>query len=284
MEPKYYDYVGKDFFDLHRAWNLLEEYPRMIKAWAEQEVKIQRCFPDWQAIKDNPDRIPEEYLPDILERASKLEGIGNLTFVNCPCKAMEPEAYQKVWDEAAKKGWSKDSPGSPADIKDCFQMGRSADYSLRRGTGRNVTVEEALQVFKEEEERGAVHLSVGNVKIIPGGLFWMICNCYKSSCDVIDPALQAGLPVAATMCVPSRYRTFVDVDKCKGCQTCVERCFFGAAKMKQYPGETKWKAWVDPDICIGCGSCTLTCPALARTLKCVRPLDSIPDEAQQVEF
>lgn len=259
MEPKYDDKVGKEFFSLQRAWNELDEYPRMAQRYIGQKVKAQRCIPDWQAIKDNPERIPDEYLPDIMERASKLEGMGNITAVNCPCKRMMGEDYK-------------------GNIKVCVQMGRSADYSLRRGTGKKLTVEEALQLFKEEEDQGTAHLSAGNIKSIPGGIFWMICNCYKGSCDMMDPALRAGLPVT-TVCAPSRYQAFVDIEKCKACQKCVERCNFDAVKMKQYPGTTTWKSWTEPDICMGCGACTLTCPTGARTLQVVRPPDFIPDEA-----
>lgn len=264
MEPKHDQYVGKEYFELMQAWNDLEEYPRFVQRYlkfkAENKLPGSRCLPDWQAIKDNPDRIPDEYLPDILERASRLEGMSNLAFVNCPCARM-----------VRGLDYKKD------EIKVCLQMGRSADYAIRRGTGKKVTVDEALQVFKEQEDRGTAHLSVGNVKTIPGGIFWMICNCFKGSCDVIDPYTQAGIAVASAIS-PSRYRAFVELDKCQGCQTCVERCMFGAAQMKLYPGESRWKAWIDPDLCMGCGSCTLTCPAGARTLKVVRPTDFIPDE------
>jgi len=257
MEPKYDSKVGKEFFLLQHAWNQLEEFPRMLQRYIGQKIKAQRCVPDWQAIQDNPDRIPAEYLPDILDRAAKLEGMGNITAVNCPCKRM-------VGDY---KG----------NIKVCIQMGRSADYSLRRGTGKKLTVKEALQLLKEEEERGAVHISVGNIKNIPSGIFWMICNCYKGSCDMMDPALKAGLPVS-TICAPSRYQAFVDPEKCKACQVCLERCNFGAIKMKQYPGMTKWKSWTDSEICMGCGSCTLPCPSGARTLRVVREPNFIPDQ------
>ena len=259
MEPKYDNKVGKEFFILQRAWNEIEEYPRMVQKYIELKVKAQRCIPDWQAIKDNPDRITAEYLPDILDRASKLEGMGNITAVNCPCKRMVGDEYK-------------------GNIKVCLQMGRSADYSLKRGTGKKLTVKEALQLLKEEEDRGAVHLSAGNIKNIPTGVFWMICNCYRDSCDMMDAALKAGLPVN-TICAPSRYRAVVDIDKCKACQTCMERCNFSAIKLKQYPGIIEWKSWTDPDLCMGCGSCTLSCPTGARTLQVVRPSDFIPDES-----
>ena len=157
-------------------------------------------------------------------------------------------------------------------------MGRSADYALKRGTGRKLTVEEALQLFKEEEDEGAAHLSTGNIKNIPGGIFWMICNCHRGSCDMMDPAINEGLSVR-TVCAPSRYQAVVDANKCTACQKCVERCYFDAVKLKQYTGINKWKSWTDPDMCMGCGSCTLTCPTKARTLQVVRPPDFIPDEA-----
>ena len=79
-----------------RAWNELEEYPRMARRYIDQEVKAQRCIPDWQAIKNNPDRVPEEYLPDIMQRASNLEGTGNIAAVNCPCRRMIERDYREI--------------------------------------------------------------------------------------------------------------------------------------------------------------------------------------------
>lgn len=259
MEPKFDSKVGKEFFALQRAWNEAEEYPRMVQRYAGQKTKAQRCIPDWQAIRDNPEKISSEYLPDILERAAKLEGANKITAVNCPCKRMAGDAYQ-------------------GDIKVCLQMGRSAEYSLKRGTGKELTPGEALDLLKKQEDKGAVHLSAGNIKNIPGGIFWMICNCHKGSCDMMDPAIEAGLPVS-TICAPSRYRAFVDTAKCQSCQTCVARCNFGAIKMYYPAGTDKWVSWTDPDTCMGCGACVLTCPKDARSLKVVRPPDFIPDEA-----
>lgn len=75
----------------------------------------------------------------------------------------------------------------------------------------------------------------------------------------------------------SRYQSTVDPELCDGCQTCVERCIFGAIEMVRVPGSKKLKAYVDPDKCYGCGGCVIKCPVEgALTLKLVRPKEHIP--------
>jgi len=256
MDPKYVKKLGKRFLIIQKAWSDLEIYPDYLRKFMAQKIKSNRCIPDWLAIKDNPDRIPAESLPDILERASKLEGMSNIAAVWCACRRFNIKSDDQV----------------------CIQMGKAADYAIKRGNGKKLTVEEALKICTDEEKKGAAHLSVGNLKTVPVGIFWMVCNCRKDSCgDIVCPD-QAGVPYT-TITSPSRYRAFVDTDKCSSCQTCVARCSFNAAKMKQYTGIKKWKSWTDPDACMGCGSCTLTCPNSARTLKVVRGPEHIPDEA-----
>ncbi len=51
----------------------------------------------------------------------------------------------------------------------------------------------------------------------------------------------------------------VDVEKCTGCETCVETCPVEAIKM------VDGKAVVDPDTCVDCGQCVDACPTEAIT-------------------
>lgn len=255
MDPKFDAKVGKEFFALSKAWNDQEVYPDVNLKNMAGKTKATRCLPDWLAIKDNPDRIPEEYIPDILERSTRMEGGGTFAAVWCCCRRWNMKGNEQV----------------------CIQMGRSADFALKRGNGKKITLEEALQICGEQEKRGSVHFSVGNLKVIPSGVYGMICNCSRHSCAEIDAPMDKGLP-AQVVTSPSRYRAFVDTDKCVSCQACVSRCQFGAITLKKYPGANKMKSWTDPDLCMGCGSCTLICPQGARSLRVVRGPEHIPDE------
>ncbi len=51
----------------------------------------------------------------------------------------------------------------------------------------------------------------------------------------------------------------VDVEKCTGCETCVEACPVEAIKM------VDGKAVVDADTCVDCGQCVDACPTEAIT-------------------
>ncbi|MBW2085862.1 MAG: 4Fe-4S binding protein [Deltaproteobacteria bacterium] len=59
-------------------------------------------------------------------------------------------------------------------------------------------------------------------------------------------------------------------EDCILCETCLDRCFFGALSIDEDAG----RVVCDPEKCIGCGICTITCPQ--ETLKLHRFERSIP--------
>jgi ferredoxin len=68
--------------------------------------------------------------------------------------------------------------------------------------------------------------------------------------------------------VKSRFIAEEDLEKCRGCKTCVDtRCPVGAVPKKYYPEHDRELAYTDPAECIGCGLCVLTCPVKAREMK-----------------
>ena len=52
----------------------------------------------------------------------------------------------------------------------------------------------------------------------------------------------------------------VDADLCTGCESCLERCQFGALSI---PEDV---CVVDPERCIGCGVCAIVCPETAMEI------------------
>lgn len=151
--------------------------------------------------------------------------------------------------------------GKPLEV--CMQLDKAADYALERGTGRQLTKEQAIDMLKMCEEAGLVHVSdnqrsVGHV----------ICNCC-SDCCMAWPSVRAG---AGKFVLPSRFQAIVDSELCSGCETCLERCFFEALSME---GANDTAA-VDADKCMGCGLCIITCPEEALSLKETRSEDFVP--------
>jgi Fe-S-cluster-containing hydrogenase component 2 len=142
----------------------------------------------------------------------------------------------------------------------CMQVDRAAEYNIERGTGRALSVKEAIDILKTCREEGLVHVvdnrqTVGHV----------ICNCCNDCC--LNWAIMKG---PKKWVAPSRFEAFVDTDLCSGCETCLDRCFFDALSMKDD------YAAIDAEKCLGCGACTVVCPTEALKLKEVRPSDFVP--------
>lgn len=149
-------------------------------------------------------------------------------------------------------------------LEACIQLGRAADYAVERGTGRELSREEALELLEKCEEEGLVHVSENKSS---GG--HVICNCC-SDCCVNWPSVRMGL---RGFVAPSRFQARVSEELCDGCELCLERCYFGALTMA---GDGGSRATVDGERCMGCGLCAVVCPTDAITLGEVRPREFIP--------
>jgi len=147
----------------------------------------------------------------------------------------------------------------------CMQMNKAAHYALERGTGRELTRDEAMDMLRMCEEEGLVH-TVDN-KL---GMGYLICNCDKNGCGNWGPAQRA---YAKKFCAPSRFKALVDADACSSCETCVDRCFFDAITMT---GEND-TALVDAEKCMGCGLCVPTCPEECISYEEMQPQEFIPE-------
>lgn len=214
--------------------------------WLTERETIQfRVIPAWRALETV---APEEVLPwedvrGIIDRA------GLICLINCPCRM----AMRRC-----------DTP-----VETCLQFGRSAEYLLQtRGTGREITVTEALALVAQSMERGLVHIAL-NIASDPPSL----CSCCADCCAIIEHLSTQG--AMARGLAKSRYQAVVDHELCTGCQICVERCLFDAVEMKKSPPAKRLKAAVDAEKCYGCGECVVKCDVAAIVLKAVRPPEYI---------
>lgn len=148
-------------------------------------------------------------------------------------------------------------------LEACIQVNRAADYALTRGTGRAVSKQEVLEILRECEEAGLVHV-VDNRR----ELDHVICNCC-SCCCMNWPPVKAGVK---RFMVPSRFAAKVNPKLCSACETCLEKCYFDAVTMEGEGGS----ALVDQEKCMGCGLCVAGCPSRAIILKEIRPEEFVP--------
>ena len=148
----------------------------------------------------------------------------------------------------------------------CIQVNNSARYALDRGTGKQISKEDALNLLRECEEKGLVHVSMN---MTSAGHF--ICNCCGCCCQTFPLLISNGLEI----CDPSRYSAEINPELCTGCEDCTDRCYFNALETID-AGGSETISQVIANKCMGCGLCQITCPAEAITMKEVRTIDFIP--------
>lgn len=146
-------------------------------------------------------------------------------------------------------------------LEACIQVGNAAKYTIDRGTGREISKDEAYKIIKECEEKGLVHVTMNKAHV---GHF--ICNCCECCCQTLPLLISERLNLTA----PSRFSAVVDKGLCSGCGACVERCMFDAVEIADD------LALINAENCLGCGLCGVTCPEDSIKLVEVRPVDFIP--------
>lgn len=150
------------------------------------------------------------------------------------------------------------------ELEACLQINRAADYALSRGTGRELTKVEALELVGKCERDGLIHVVMNKQSVDH-----FICNCCSCCCQTMPILIKHNISVIE----PSRFAATVSEDLCTGCGECVERCFFGAIKMDE--DDT---AQIDREKCMGCGLCQVVCPTGAISLIEVRGKDFVPEK------
>ncbi len=108
----------------------------------------------------------------------------------------------------------------------CVSLGETAEYNINTGKGREITREEALEIFRRCEEKGYVHEAPnlwGNEEI-PA-----ICNCCSCSCFSIRTAAMMNAPDV----IRSNFVSELVTENCAACGLCVEYCPTNALKLGQ---------------------------------------------------
>lgn len=229
--------ASKELLDLWREYTDQE--------WTDYARKIEAVVPQ-APIRVIPVNVTMEASSRILafEDVKKLvEEAGSLAVTRCTCRVIARRC---------------DKP-----LEVCIQVNRAAEYAVTRGTGRAVSKAEVLEILKECEEAGLVHV-VDNRREVDH----VICNCCKCCC-MNWPPVKAGVK---RFVVPSRFAARVNPELCTGCESCLEKCYFEAISMEGEAGS----ALVDQNKCMGCGLCVAGCPSQAIVLEEIRPEEFVP--------
>ena len=151
----------------------------------------------------------------------------------------------------------------------CLIFGSAAEYYERNGIGREITLEEGLEILKRADETGLV-LQPGNSQNASN-----ICCCCGCCCGVLRVMKNHPNPVEL---VSSAFYALSDPELCDGCEICGERCQMEAIQYE------KGYAGIDLKRCIGCGLCVTTCPtgALSMVRKAQEEQIPVPESTRDL--
>lgn len=230
--------LPKEILDMWKEFDHVE-WPGYLDQFEELLPK-----PGSRVLPVNVTISPESKIMAFEDVKQIVEDANRLAVVNCTCRLVEGDC------------------GKPLEV--CIQINRAADYTMERGTGRELTKTEALEMLKKCEEEGLVHItdnrrSMGN----------LICNCCEDCCINWPGARKASKKFVA----PSRFLANVDPELCTGCEICLDRCYFDAITMEGQDGT----AIINEENCMGCGLCLVTCDPEAITLKETLPEEFVKD-------
>lgn len=226
----------ESFYELWRRY-MEEEWPQLARVITDILPRpFTRVIPVDQSVDAGTSQVlAPENVNNIIENAQRL------AVTRCTCRTTMKQC------------------DGPIDV--CIQVDRGADYSIDRGSGREVSREEAGAIINQAREAGLVHVTMNKA-----GIGHFICNCCGCCCQAFTLLISKGL----ALCDPSRFRPLIDADLCTACGDCEERCWFGAVTVEN---DT---AAVIADKCMGCGQCAVVCPEEAIVMREARQPDFIP--------
>ncbi len=204
------------------------------QAYGGSKTKSLRYIPVNQSIDQDVQAV---YTADMMEKV--VERARVVAVAHCGCRV-----FMRL-----RKG---QACGYPLEV--CLKFDELGDYLINRGLGREISKETAVQIIRESEEKGMVHLVDNAVRGVQH-----TCNCCPCCCWSVGSIKRRRIPRDVLMA--TYYLRYTDEKKCLACGDCVKNCPVGAVKLTgDYPS-------VDLDWCIGCGVCVARCPNGAARLK-----------------
>ncbi len=228
----------QEFLDLWQ--NFMEvEWPEIAKTYSQLLPRpFTRVIPVGITIEAKTYMLAFEDIREIIEKAQ------TLSVTKCTCRLTAHKCDRT--------------------LEACLQINRGAEYNIARGTGRRLTKEQALEIVRQAELDGLIHVVMNKQNVDQ-----FICNCCPCCCQTMPILIEHNV----SMVEPSRFAAKVDAELCTACGTCLDRCYFGAMTLDENEA-----AAVDQARCMGCGLCQVTCPSGALSMEEVRSRDYIPEK------
>jgi NAD-dependent dihydropyrimidine dehydrogenase PreA subunit len=173
---------------------------------------------------------------DIKQLVMKTEG--KIAVFNCVCRQ-----ENIILDNTCKQTDRKEI---------CLAFNEAADYVIEQLEGRRISMDECLEILKQNEKDGLVLQPENSLK--PN----FLCSCCGCCCTVLNMLKKFPRPAEYWH---SNHFAYVDSELCEGCKKCLKIC-----PMEAIIIEKKFAA-VSLDRCIGCGLCTSICSSNAIKLK-----------------
>ena len=193
---------------------------------------IQRVIPIGEEIRNDMEVRPYETASQLIESA-RAWGV-----VDCLCR-LQKELVGDPCDH-------------PRDV--CMILSSVAGVFDGAPDVRGLSRSEALATLRRAAEAGLVHCTSNTQEGLPH--LWYICNCCTCSCGILRAMADLGV---ANVVARSAFVVEVDADLCSACETCVERCPFGALSVDDIAQVARVR-------CVGCGVCVPACPSDALLL------------------
>jgi ferredoxin len=171
----------------------------------------------------------------VYELVEKCTDKNQIAVVHCVCRQL-----RKFVDEPCRFEF-------PAEA--CIAVGLMAEHAVDYGIGRYISKEEALQLIRDIQTRGAIHQVIHDRGDIDAPEM-AICNCCWDCCGILGSYNRGLMPLH----VKAFFYAEVNQDVCQGCGRCEKYCPTGAAVL------TEERSSVSVDKCIGCGQCVFHCP------------------------
>lgn len=258
------------------------EYPRLCEFWDNfvrheegewqcisrlrasdaHQPEQRRILPAWKALVLGSDRDQMQPWEDQREIAGAAELCVELS---CACRRQTSGAGNRC---------------KRTTLEACLVFGREAEYALSKGIGRILSNAELLAIMEQAsyEGLGGSYINARTTQARD------LCYCCDCCCHLWLPMNLHNIPQKYRGWAKSRWEPCINPDLCNGCvdknNSCADRCLWQAIEITSVNGILR--AFIDTDKCWGCGSCALRCPQKAIEMKCVRPVEWVPETLQNL--